>query len=215
MSLDNLLQDAHNKIADLQKQLDKIKSDWSGVPISPRGYSERIDQLQRENAGLQKRLEEANTRLLTYSNLINQVDSLKELVIKYSKEIIPDLQKRLEELHMPKMFPVQRSLNRDVKPYPRKIPWSIAELAYSVYSSRYGDDQSLERLAERHGFAPEEMDDFVPDWREQCDKIMAARAALTKIRIICKNEIICYGDRIWKGMEDVDAIANKGLEASK
>lgn len=66
------------------------------------------------------------------------------------------------------MFPIQSSYRKDVKPHPTSIPWSIADLAYSVYSASYGREQSLERLAERGGFGPEEMDVLVPNWRVLC-----------------------------------------------
>lgn len=67
-----------------------------------------------------------------------------------------------------KTFPIQS--HRGAKPHPLKIPWDLAELAYSVYSAQYGRGQSLERLAERGGFGPGEMDEFVPDWRERCSE---------------------------------------------
>lgn len=72
-------------------------------------------------------------------------------------------------------FPIQRHYptqggNKPLpRPYPTQIPWSVAELAYSVYRNRYGDSQSLERLAQRGGFGPFEMDDFLPDWRERSE----------------------------------------------
>lgn len=50
---------------------------------------------------------------------------------------------------------------------PRTIPWSLAERAYIDYSRRYGTNQSLERLAERGGFGPTELDEHVPGWREE------------------------------------------------
>ncbi len=76
-----------------------------------------------------------------------------------------------------KMFPIQRAYSsKPAKPYPLLIPWSVAELAYSVYASRYGTGQSLARLAERGGFCPFEMDDFNPGWREQCSEIAQLRA---------------------------------------
>ena len=37
------------------------------------------------------------------------------------------------------------------------VPWSHAEEAYKEYSVRYGTSQSLERLAERHGFGVSEI----------------------------------------------------------
>lgn len=86
-----------------------------------------------------------------------------------------------EQLTQERVFPIQSE--RGAKPHPLKIPWSIAELAYSVYSGRYGRGQSLEELAERGGFGPGEMDMFVPDWREQCSYIatlLSDRAALQR-----------------------------------
>ena len=66
-------------------------------------------------------------------------------------------------------FPIIPDLRQDspVAPHPMKVPWSVAELAYSVYVRRGGGDQSLERLAERGGFGASEMDMFLPDWRER------------------------------------------------
>lgn len=75
-----------------------------------------------------------------------------------------------------RMFPIQSE--RGAKPHPLLIPWSIAELAYSVYSANYGRSQSLERLSQRGGFGPSEMDMFVPDWRERCSRIAALTAEL-------------------------------------
>lgn len=50
---------------------------------------------------------------------------------------------------------------------PLTIPWEVAELAYAVYSQKYGYDQSLERLGKRGGFYSEELDTWYgPHWRE-------------------------------------------------
>lgn len=51
-----------------------------------------------------------------------------------------------------------------------KIPWRIAELAYIGYARRYGNRQSLDDLAMRGGFHTEELDEFLPDWKELCAK---------------------------------------------
>jgi hypothetical protein len=77
-------------------------------------------------------------------------------------------------------FPIQTQ--RGAKPHPLLIPWSVAELAYSVYAGRYGRDQSLKRLAERGGFGPNEMDMFLPDWRARCDEIVRLRAENAALR---------------------------------
>lgn len=50
---------------------------------------------------------------------------------------------------------------------PARVPWSIAEQAYAVFSAMPGcGSQSLERLAERGGFHADEMDECLPNWRE-------------------------------------------------
>ncbi|RKG99212.1 hypothetical protein D7X32_27175 [Corallococcus carmarthensis] len=59
---------------------------------------------------------------------------------------------------------IQKDLDNGI---PRTIPWNLADRAYAEYSRRYGTDQSLARLAERGGFAPTELDMFVPGWRAE------------------------------------------------
>ena len=83
------------------------------------------------------------------------------------------LQERLAEVERERSFPIQSE--RGAKPHPLSSPWSVAELAYSVYSGHYGRSQSLETLARRGGFGPGEMDMYLPDWRERCDQLAAAR----------------------------------------
>ena len=70
-----------------------------------------------------------------------------------------------------RMFPVQKSRQYG-KPHPLLIPWSVAELAYS----QYHHSQTLERIAERGGFGPSEMDTYYPDWIARCDELTALRA---------------------------------------
>lgn len=91
---------------------------------------------------------------------------------------------------MDKRFPIQTSSRYSGPPHPTSIPWHVADLAYSVYARRYGRSQSLERLAERGGFGPCEMDDFLPNWRELSaaqtkvdlrEKLREFHAALTQI----------------------------------
>jgi hypothetical protein len=84
-----------------------------------------------------------------------------------------------------RLFPIimpYASRAKEVKAFPLRIPWDVAELAYSVYSSRYGTSQSLSRLAERGGFHVSEMDDMLPDWRERCDTIQRQAAELERLR---------------------------------
>lgn len=68
--------------------------------------------------------------------------------------------------------------------HPTRIPWSIADLAYSVYLSRYGTHQTLERIAERGGFDPTEMDNLLPDWRHRCGAVGQAKAEVERLKAI-------------------------------
>jgi len=54
-------------------------------------------------------------------------------------------------------FPVQRNSHSHPPTGVSSIPWSLAERVYEDYAYLYGRAQSLERLAERHGFGWEEM----------------------------------------------------------
>lgn len=68
-----------------------------------------------------------------------------------------------------KLFPVMPSKKHTA--HPLRIPWSVAEKAYSTYSKQYGNGQSLERLAERGGFSEGEMDEFHPQWRAEVSEL--------------------------------------------
>lgn len=76
-------------------------------------------------------------------------------------------------------FPIRS--DRGHAPNPTRIPWSVADKAYSVYSARYGREQSLERLAERGGFGAGEMDEFYPAWRDECSEITRLRAEVERL----------------------------------
>lgn len=78
-----------------------------------------------------------------------------------------------------KLFPIQPE--RGAEPHPLLIPWSVAELAYSVYAGMYGRGQPLARLAERGGFGPGEMDSFLPGWRAMCSEIETLKTLLRRV----------------------------------
>lgn len=58
-----------------------------------------------------------------------------------------------------KLFPIQADHGGYGIPDKPKshIPWWLAEVAYEFYASRYGTQQSIERLAERGGFGRDEL----------------------------------------------------------
>lgn len=80
-----------------------------------------------------------------------------------------------------KGFPVMYS--RSSLPGPMTIPWSLAEKAYSAYTAKYGSRSSLEDFARRGGFGADELDYFVPGWRDEVSEITSLRSQLTEARV--------------------------------
>jgi hypothetical protein len=84
-----------------------------------------------------------------------------------------------ERAQAERWFPIIAAYDRKKqRAHPMRIPWSVAEKAYSVYSARHGKDQSLERMAERGGFHLEEMDEYFPGWEAEASEIGRLRSAL-------------------------------------
>ena len=86
------------------------------------------------------------------------------------------------------------------KPHPLRVPWAIAELAYAEYAKRYGNGQTQERMAERGGFGPGEMDLFLPDWRERCDENSQLKAEIARLQK-WQDDAIAYESKM-PAMED-------------
>ena len=112
--------------------------------------------------------------------------ALKEHIEQCPKHPMSALKARLAELEAASaqsprdvMFPIQSE--RGHSAHPTRIPWSVADKAYSVYRARSGDDQSLERLAERGGFAPGEMDLFYPAWEQEASGVAVLKARLARL----------------------------------
>jgi hypothetical protein len=99
-----------------------------------------------------------------------------ELVAMVNEATLAQQSLEKVERERDRTFPIQSQ--RGSAPHPTRIPWEVADLAYSVYSARHGKSQSLELLAERGGFGPIEMDDLLPGWRERCDKLSLLTADL-------------------------------------
>ena len=75
---------------------------------------------------------------------------------------------------MGRLFPMQNGPS---------IPWWLAEVIYAGYSAWYGTNQSLERMAERHGFGWAEVEILWdkrrgPDRYRGRDAMLAALEAL-------------------------------------
>lgn len=94
--------------------------------------------------------------------------------------LITTLREQLVENQMRK-FPVMKFGH---------IPMWLAEKAHSQYVYRFGNDQSLERLGERGGFGIEEMDEFVPGWRDELNENIQLKKQVEALQVInqrCKD----------------------------
>lgn len=74
-----------------------------------------------------------------------------------------------------------------VQGYSAGIPWSMHLRAYDAYCKRYGPQQAMidaERGC-RGGFHVDELDEFIPGWRDELSVIRKLEAALEDaIRLI-------------------------------
>ena len=106
------------------------------------------------------------------------------------------LRARLTKTSEPKMFPIQSE--RGHRAHPTEIPWSVADRAYSVYRADYGDGQSLERLAQRGGFAPSEMDGYYPAWEQESSEIVQLQARIGRLEKALARDRGCA--ECWRGV---------------
>lgn len=60
-------------------------------------------------------------------------------------------------------FPIQAEGSGRDRVEATTIPWWLAAVAYEVYEKKYGNRQSLERLAERGGFGRQELLDLLKE----------------------------------------------------
>ncbi len=133
----------------------------------------------------------------------NIIRAQQNMRINARKSVLAAIDKRFPELgdievggvngELLRYFPIQSQ--RGAKPHPIEIPWGVAELAYSVYASRFGRSQSLEELARRGGFGPGEMDMFLPDWRDRVDELVGLRTVNGELLGACEEALFlgAYG----------------------
>jgi len=136
-------------------------------------------------------------------------EAYREWVVRAEKA-----EARVRELEKQRLFPVQVSLSKIKRAHPLRIPWSIAEKAYSVYASRFGTSQSLERLAERGGFGACEMDEYYPDWIKESDRIKELEEKHRVVNNYRKIDYKKWQDKV-KELEEKCKLYEKVMDINK
>jgi len=77
-----------------------------------------------------------------------------------------------------------------VQGYSAGIPWSMHLRAYDAYCKRYRPQPALIEGGCRGGFGTEELDMFIPGWREELSEIAALREKLAAV----EGELLCLGE---------------------
>jgi len=74
-------------------------------------------------------------------------------------------------------FPVKGSYDKSVFKNLKECTcsWEDAERAYENYSKLYGEQESLEQIAQRGGFSRVEMDFYAPGWAHKPRSLLAQR----------------------------------------
>ena len=154
--------------------------DGSDSPYLATGYFLYEDQHEEDEGlgavveGLKQRadtLEEENRVLRGECGARHRVEELLNEEAKENGARIAALEAQVERLGG-RRFPLQKSDPRKNTDQRASVPWSIGQRAWDVYAIKYSNGQSCERIAERGGFGNNEMDTFLPGWREMADAIV-------------------------------------------
>jgi hypothetical protein len=79
-----------------------------------------------------------------------------------------------------KMAPVQG--------WPQGIPWSLHLEAYAAYCKKWGPQPALIEGWCRGGFGTEELDEFIPGWRDKVSEITRLRTENADLRTTLETE---------------------------
>lgn len=74
-----------------------------------------------------------------------------------------------------------------VQGYAQGIPWSMHLEAYDVYCKRYGKQEELVQGSCRGGFGVNELDVFIPGWRDKLSEITALRASVDSAHAVLER----------------------------
>lgn len=69
-----------------------------------------------------------------------------------------------------------------VQGYSAGIPWSLHLEAYDAYCKKWRPQPALIEGGCRGGFHTDELDEFVPGWRERASEVFALRATVATLQ---------------------------------
>lgn len=141
-------------------------------------------------------------------DLVNRARAAEQILIKRPCEVyfgaqlyadlateVEALRERVAELETGKRAPVQG--------YSAGIPWSMHLRAYDAYCKKYSSQPALIDLEGqncRGGFGTEELDEFIPGWRDELSRTvqLLKRAEAAEARAVDKrfDSIIQEAERI-------------------
>lgn len=109
------------------------------------------------------------------AQLVNTVDRSNEVAMPDAESI----RKQAEHLAVP-----QKEKIAPVQGYKAGIPWSLHLEAYDAYSKRWAPQPAmidLEGKNCRGGFSTDELDQFIPGWRERASEIGRLKARVAEL----------------------------------
>jgi hypothetical protein len=80
------------------------------------------------------------------------------------------------------VVPVAAEKTAPVQGWPQGIPWSLHMEAYAAYSKKWRPQPALIEGGCCGGFHVDELDDFIPGWRDKVSEIAQLRAEIARLR---------------------------------
>lgn len=117
----------------------------------------------------------------------DELRALHELLARALPSLIADLREMRERLEAIDKAKEKRA---PVQGYAPGIPWSMHLRAYDAYCKKWSAQPALidlEGRGCRGGFGVEELDGFIPGWRDELSELTALKAELAQARARIKE----------------------------
>lgn len=90
-----------------------------------------------------------------------------------------------------------------VQGWPHGIPWSLHLEAYAAYCKKWSPQTALIEGWCRGGFSTDELDEFIPGWRERAGEIPALRAINADLLAALREALVEWNTQ-FEGEQDND-----------